>query len=72
MLRMPEVRDDAPDSTALPVGAVPSTLFRMRDGGVPEANTTVDRGTPAPAFKSLRSRRFVAAARVARDLTPGP
>jgi hypothetical protein len=70
---MPEVRDDnVLDSTALPLGAAPSRLFRLRDGGVPEANTTVDRRTPALAFKSLRSRRFAAAAPVARDLTPRP
>ena len=69
---MPEVRDNALDATALPVGAVPSRLFRMRDGGVPEANTTVDSRPPVSAFKSLRSRRFAAAAPVARDLTPRP
>jgi hypothetical protein len=69
---MPEVRDNALDSTALRLGAVPSWLFRMRDGGVPEANTTVARRPPVPALKSLRSRRFPPAAPVARDLTPGP
>jgi hypothetical protein len=72
MSRMPEVRAKALYETVLRHKAVLSRLFRMRDGGVPEANTTDARRSPATAFKSLRSRRFAAAAPVARDLTPGP
>ena len=71
MLRSPEVRENAPDPTAGHLGAGPSRLFRMRDGGVPEANTNGAAGADMSLFKSLRQREFAARALMARDLTLG-
>ena len=68
---MPEVRDDAQDPFASLLTGGVRARFRMRDGGVPEANTKGAERAGRGMFKSLRRLELAAAAPVARDLTPG-
>ena len=67
---MPEVRENPTDRAGLRLGDEAGRRSRMRDGGVPEANTEWRGGTRSVRVKSLKWRGFVAATRVARALTP--
>ena len=67
---MPEVRENSKHRASVRLGDEAGRRSRMRDGGVPEANTEGPGPTRSARVKSLKRRGFVAATRVARPLTP--